>query len=115
MRISFFTALAYATLVVDGYLALAAVATKVVPQVRRYLPPFAWLDVSETTRYLVLLVATWTAFLALGCLRPTGSQRDRPHAAVVLWFGLVLAMVWLLLLLPLLVERLREFFVWGWW
>jgi hypothetical protein len=114
MRRTFYTAVAYGTLVVDAYLALASVATKAIPREgRRYLPPFGFVGVSEASRFLVLLVATWTAILALGCLRASGEQRERSHSAGVLWFVLVLAVIWLLLMLPLLVELLWEWFVWG--
>jgi hypothetical protein len=114
MPTRFYTAVAYGTLVVDAYLALASVATKAIPREgHRYLPPFGLVGVSEASRFLVLLVATWTAILALGCLRASGEQRERPHAAAVLWFVLVLAVSWLLLMLPVLVELLWEWFVWG--
>jgi hypothetical protein len=90
MRRRFYPAVAYGTLVVDAYLALASVATKATPREgHRYLPPFGFVVASEASRFLVLLVATWTAILALGCLSVSGEQRERPHAAAVLWFVLV--------------------------
>lgn len=106
--------MAYATLVVDAYLALASVATKATPREgHRYLPPFGFVDASDTSRFLVVLVATWTAILALGCLSACGEQRERHHSAAVLWFVLVLAVVWLFLVLPLLVELFWQWFIWG--
>ena len=60
-----------------------------------------------------MLVATWTAILAFGCLRAGDEQRERPQAAAVLWFGLVLVLVWLFLVLPLLIALAREWFIWG--
>ena len=114
MRKRFYPAVAYGTLVVDAYLALASVATKATPREgHRYLPPFGFVGASEASRFLVLLVATWTAILALGCLSVSGEQRERPHAAAVLWFVLVLAVVWLFLVLPLLFELVREWLIWG--
>jgi hypothetical protein len=114
MRRRFYPAVAYGTLVVDAYLALAAVATKATPREgHRYLPPFGFVGASEASRFLVLVVATWTAILALGCFRAGGEQRERPHSAAVLWFVLVLAVVWLFLVLPLLFELVREWLIWG--
>jgi hypothetical protein len=114
MRRRFYTAVAYGTLVVDAYLALASVATKATPREgHRYLPPFGFVVASEASRFLVLLVATWTAILALGCLSVSGEQRERPHSAAVLWFVLVLAVVWLFFVLPLLVELVWRWFIWG--
>jgi hypothetical protein len=110
----FYPAVAYGTLVVDAYLALAAVATRATPrEVHRYLPPFGLVGESEASRFLVLLVATWTAILALGCLRASDEHRERPHAAAVLWFVLVLAVVWLALVLPWLVGLFWQWFLWG--
>ena len=114
MRRRFYPAVAYGTLVVDAYLALAALATKAMPREGHwYLPPFGFVVASEASRFLVLLIATWTAILALGCLSVSGDQRERPHSAAVLWFVLVLAVVWLFFVLPLLVELFWQWFIWG--
>jgi hypothetical protein len=114
MRRRFYLAVAYGTLVVDAYLALASVATKAIPREGHcYLPPFGFVVASEASRFLVLLVATWTAILALGCLSVSGDQRERPHSAAVLWFVLVLVVVWLFFVLPLLVELFWQWFIWG--
>lgn len=110
----FYTSVAYGTLVVDAYLALACAAIRALPREgHQYLPPFGWIGASEAGRILVLSVATWTAILALGCLRATDAQHERSHAAAVLWVALVLAMTWLLVLVPLITELLRELLVWG--
>jgi hypothetical protein len=114
MRRRFYPAVAYGTLVVDAYLALASVATRATPREgHRYLPPFGWVGASDASRFLVVVVATWTAILALGCLRASGEQRERPHSAAVLWFVVVLAVVWLSLVLPWLAELVSEWFIWG--
>jgi hypothetical protein len=114
MRRRFYAAVAYGTLVVDAYLALASVASKATPREgHRYLPPFGWVGASEASRFLVLVVATWTAILALGCLRAGGEQREGPHSAAVLWFVVVLAVVWLSLVLPWLVELFWGWLIWG--
>jgi hypothetical protein len=114
MRSRFYSVAAYGTLVADAYLALASVATRATPREgHRYLPPFGFVGASEGSRFLVLAVATWTAILALGCLRGSGEHRERPHAAAVLWFVLVLAVVWVVLVLPLLVELVWGWLIWG--
>jgi hypothetical protein len=75
MRTRFYTAVAYGTLALDAYLALACVATRAIPRDgHRYLPPFGFVGASEASRFVVLSVATWTAILALGCLREGGEQ-----------------------------------------
>jgi hypothetical protein len=112
----FYTAWAYGTLIVDAYLALASVATRAAPQVRHYLPPYNWVPVSVAGHFLMLLVATWTAILALGCLRADSEQRESPHATGVLWFVLVLAFIWLLFLFfflpPLLKDLVWKLLLW---
>ncbi len=114
MRTRFYTAVAYGTLVADAYLALASVATKAMPREgHHYLPPFGWVGVSEVSRILVLFVATWTAILALGCLAASSGPRESPHGGAILWFVLVLGVIWLLVLLPLLIDLLWGWFVWG--
>jgi hypothetical protein len=92
MRISFSTVLAYGTLVVDGYLALASIATKMMSQ--KCLPPFGMVGDSHPSRVLVLLVATWTAALAIVCLRAGHAQTNRRSPAGVIWFVLLLAIIW---------------------
>lgn len=64
-----FRAAAYGTLFVDAYLALACVATEMMPrEYRYYLPPFGFAGVAATSKLLILIVVAWTAFLAAGCL-----------------------------------------------
>lgn len=113
MRTTFYTTAAYGTLLADAYLALASVATRMIhPEYQRYLPPFGD-DVSEGSRILVLLVATWTAVLAVGCLRAGRTEAEGWHAPGVLWFVLVLAVIWLVFLLPRGVDLIRNMFVRG--
>jgi hypothetical protein len=102
MPTKFFTVAAYGTLVIDVYLALAAVATKVDV---RHLPPFGAERVTDGLRFLVLIVATWTATLAIGCLR-AGRGPATTQPASVFWFVLVLGLVWIGLLLPWLLQIL---------
>ena len=114
MRTTFYTAAAYETLLADAYLALAWVATRMMHrEYHRYLPPFGIDGVSEGSGLLVLIVATWTAVLALGCLRAGRTERDESHAPGALWFVLVLAVVWIMILLPLAIDALWNLFVRG--
>ena len=107
MRSKFYTALSYGTLVVDAYLALALTATRMMKRgYTSHLPPFGSEGVSEGTRFLVLLIATWTAVLAIGCLRANSAQAESPHAPGTVWFVLVLAIVWL----PVLIDVSRDLF-----
>ena len=113
MRTTFYTAAAYGTLLADAYLALASIATRMMrPEYQRYLPPFGG-GASEGSRILVLLVATWTAVLALGCLRTGRAEAKDSHASGVLWFVLVLVLIWLVILLPPAMGALWNLFVRG--
>ena len=114
MRNTFHTALAYGTLFVDAYLALVSVATRMMkgPFASSLLPVDSG-DISERTRFFILLVATWTAALAIGSLRSNRDQAESPHAPGTLWFILVLATVWIVYLTPPLIEVLRNLFVRG--
>ena len=111
MSTTFFKVAAYGTLVVDAYLALAAVATRVDV---RDLPPFGSEPVTDCTRLVVLLVATWTAILAVGCLGTGTGRSERTQTPVVFWFVLVLGLVWLGFLLPWLTDTFWRLFVQGW-
>ena len=67
---SFFTFFAYATLLLDTYLVLASVATRMMKDTyTSYLPPFGSVENTERVRFFILIVAAWTAALAIGCLK----------------------------------------------
>lgn len=83
------------------------------PEYSRYLPPFGSEGVGQPSHFVVLCIATWTAILAAGCLRANNAAREREHAPGSLWFILVLAIVWLVYLIPLLVDFLWNLFVQG--
>ena len=103
MRTKFHLVVGYGTLVVDVYLALASIATKMMkPQYGGYLPPFSSEGVTEPSRFMVLLVATWTAILAMGYLKANHVKSDGAPAPGTTWFVLVLAMLWLGYLTPVL-------------
>ena len=111
---TFFSVVGYGTLVVDAYLILASIAAPMMEaQYRAYLPPFGSAEFGQPSRFVVLLVATWTAVLAMGCLRANDVQSVRGSAPGVLWFVLVLAIVWLVYLTPLLIGLIWNLFVRG--
>lgn len=110
MRTKFYLVLEYGTLVVDVYLALASIASKMMKQeYRHYLPPFGSEGVAEPSRFMVLLVANWTGILAMACLKASTVQPERAPTPGALWFVLVLSIVWLVYLTPVL----RDLFVQG--
>ena len=82
----------------NSYLALASVAAKVMQPHRRYLPPFE--SNTQVSQSVVLLVVTWTAILAIGCLRVASGKSDDATMPGAIWFLLVLAIVWIVHLAP---------------
>lgn len=114
MQMKFFLAVGYGILVVDAYLVLASVASKMMKsQYLGYLPPFGSMGGAQPSNVMVLLIATWTATLAIGCLRTSRSQSNQAPASGSLWFGLVLVIVWLVYLVPMLIDLSRHLFVHG--
>lgn len=91
MQFSSTTVLAYGTLAVDAYLALASIAATMG---QNRLPPFGIIGVSQGSRLLVLLLATVTAALAVSRLTADRSQASRPYTAGAVWFVLLLATIW---------------------
>ena len=79
----------------------------------RHLPPFGAERVSDASRFLVILVATWMTVLSFGCLRAGRIQAERPYLPGVVWFVLVLGLAWLVVVVPalmLLADFLWNFF-----
>lgn len=105
---NFYTSVAYGTLVVSTYLALVSIASRAGV---RHLPPFGAERVSDASRFLVILVATWMTVLSFGCLRAGRTQAERPYIPGVVWFVLVLALAWLVVFVPAL--RLLADFLWS--
>jgi len=102
MQKRFFIAVGFGTLVVDAYLVLASIATKMMKrEYSSYLLPFGS-EGDAPSRLTVLLIATWTAILAIGCIRSNSTQSNKSSAPGTLWFVLVLAIVWLAYLTPVL-------------
>lgn len=112
MRANFYTVLAYGTLFVDAYLALASVAIRMMNrEYSSYLLPFGTGKFSGEQRFLVLIIATWTAALALGCLKLHGAQKSNHTMPGIIWFILILSVVWLIHGVPLMLNFAREVFV----
>jgi hypothetical protein len=82
-------------------------------QYRGYLPPFGSEGNEEPSRFIVLSVATWTAILAIGCLRANHAQPEGTRASGTLWFVAVLALVWLVYLTSVLIDVSWKLFVHG--
>lgn len=70
LRASPFTIAAYVTLLADAYLVLASLASRMMQEAyASYLLPFSGDNNSDETHFLVLIVATWTAILAVDACR----------------------------------------------
>lgn len=103
MRTKFYTVLAYLTLLVDVYLVLASLAARMMKEeYSSWLPLVGSNGNSETHSFAVLVVATWTAILAIGCLRIQNLQTDNAHTPSTVWFILVLSIIWLINIVPML-------------
>ena len=70
---------AWLTLLLDGYLLLALVATsRMKVEYHRWLPPFGYDFADSIPRIAFVVLAGWTGFLALGCLC-SGSKKTQPE------------------------------------
>lgn len=108
MRTKIYQTIAYLTLFVDAYLVLASIATRMMKaEYTQFLPPFGPGSGPEPSRILVLIIATWTSVLAVGCLNQSRKQSDSTPGSV--WFIVVLAIAWLSYLVP----AVRDLFVRG--
>jgi hypothetical protein len=96
-----YVVLAYSILVVDAYLALAALATRAGVQ---NLPPFGIGRVSDSSRFYAMTVATWTAVLAFGCLRRASTDEEQPARIGLYWCILVLVLAWFAQLIPIVAK-----------
>lgn len=108
MQTRFNLVVGYGTLVIDAYLVLASIATQMMKaEYTRFLPPYGSDSGSEPSRILVLIVATWTAILAVGCLNQSRPQANSSPGS--LWFIVVLAIAWMSYLAP----AVRDLFAGG--
>jgi hypothetical protein len=66
-----FRILATVTLLADGYILLALIATSMMkPRYYGYLPPFHREDIQAIPDFAWLAAVIWTALLAAGCFWP---------------------------------------------
>ena len=113
-KTSLWTILAHATLLVDAYLVLASIASQMMKNTyRTYLPPFDRVDNIEGARLFTLIVATWTAVLAMGCLKMRRVPSDSAYSAGIVWVVLLLSVVWLMYLTPAIIDVSRNLFLYG--
>ncbi len=97
------------TLIVDAYLVLAAQASVMLQNdLGAKLLPFGDAATAEETRFWVLIVTTWTAVLAVGCLTSRRRSAGWTPWSGVMFFALVLAVPWLFLLFDLVMK------LWTW-
>lgn len=96
-----FTIAAYVTLLADTYLVLASLASRMMKEAyASYLLPFSGDKNSDETHLMILIIATWTAVLAVGCLSSRRRSSNDNYSAAVVWIVLVLAIPWLFVLIP---------------
>ncbi len=113
-RTSVWTMLAYGTSLVDAYLALASVASRMMENTSSsYLPPINSEANTEGTRFFTLMVATCTAAIALGCLWMCRPPTDGIHAAGAAWFVALCSTTWLTYLSPFATGILKHLFFYG--
>ena len=94
MRKNYYVVLGFGTLVVDAYLVLASIASGMMKsEYRMNLPLFGEGSVLASSRLMVLMIATWTALLAIGCLRGT-STSEGTNVMAIAPFVLILALGW---------------------
>lgn len=107
-RASPFTIAAYVTLLADAYLVLASLASRMMRNAyTSYLLPFSTDKNSDGTHLMVLIIATSTAVLAVGCLSSRRRSSNDNYAAAVVWIVLVLAVPWLFVLIPTTLNTLN--------
>ncbi|MFP6765862.1 MAG: hypothetical protein VB858_19685 [Planctomycetaceae bacterium] len=100
-RASPFTIAAYVTLLADTYLVLASLASRMMKEAySSYLLPFSGDRNPDETDLMVLIIATWTAVPAVGCLSSRRRSSNDNVSAAVVWIVLVLAIPWLFVLIP---------------
>jgi hypothetical protein len=117
VRASPFTIAAYVTLLADAYLVLASLASRMMQEAyASYLLPFSGDKNSDEPHFMVLIIATWTAVLAMGCLSSRRRSSEDNYSAAVVWIVLVLAIPWLFVLIPTTLTTLnwaKQLFLYG--
>jgi len=114
MQTKFYLVVGYGTLAVDVYLVLASIANRMMKaEYSHLLPPFGSGGGGEPSRVIVLLIATWTAILAMGCLAAARPKSKDAPAPGSLWFVVVLVLAWLSYLTPALRTLCSQLFIRG--
>jgi hypothetical protein len=117
VRASPFTIAAYVTLLADAYLVLASLASRMMQEAyASYLLPFSGDKNSDETHLTVLIIATWTSVLAVGCLWSRRRSSNDNYSAAVVWIVLVLTIPWLFVLIPTTLTTLnwaKQLFLYG--
>jgi hypothetical protein len=116
-RASPFTIAAYVTLLADAYLVLASLASRMMKEpYASYLLPFSGDKNSDAIHLMILIIATWTAVLAVGCLSSRRGSSNDNYSVAVVWIVLVLAIPWLFVLIPATLTTLnwvKQLFLYG--
>jgi len=115
MRTKIYLVMGYGTLIADAYLVLASIATRMMQaEYSHLLPPFGSFNQgNELSRVIVLVIATWTAILAMGCLAAARHKSKDAPAPGSLWFVVVLVLAWLSYLTPALKTLCSQLFIRG--
>ena len=80
----------------DALLVLAATASQMMQEKFRYLLPPLGNENGDPTRFSVLVVATKTGVLAIGCLTTRRKESDSVSIAAIFPFLLILVVGWLM-------------------
>lgn len=114
MKTKFYTLLAYTTLLLDGYLILASQAVRMMKvEYSSYLPLFEAKGFSTRQHTVTLAIATWTAVLAVGCLKTQSSGKGEPRNPAVSWFFVVILVAWLVNVVPVLITFAKNLYLRG--
>lgn len=105
------TITAYVTLFADTYLVLASLAGKMMKATyTAHLLPFIGDKDPDETHLMVLIIATWTAALAVGCLSSRRRSSNDNYPAALAWIVPVLAIPWLFILIPTTLNWAKQLF-----
>ncbi len=96
MRSKFYTILGFGTLLIDTYLVLTSIASRMMnAEYREHLPLFGPESDLASSPFMVLIIATWTALLAIGCIRADRKTPEDSNTPALIPFVLILGLVWI--------------------